>query len=134
LTPIDGRPIIYVLARRELVLDGTISNSAIGFNLHIDLINESGIIEWREIMVQQVLDGNIHGIDPVSLEEIAAIRNLSVAKALLLCDVLKNRNGMVVDFNPTSSAVLRSNTAMVMLGNFIIFIILFFFFLKKLII
>ena len=67
-------------------------------------------------MVGQVRDGNLHGVDPVSAEEIAAIRNLSIAKALLLCNVLKNRNGMVVDFNPTSSAVIRSNTAMVMLG------------------
>jgi hypothetical protein len=71
---------------------------------------------WHNIMLTQLNDAD-SGYRNMTPQEEHAIRELTYDDAIRMKQVLHERNGMVVDYNPVSSAVLRCNTAMYLLGS-----------------
>lgn len=116
LLPVDGRPIMYVTSRPELKFTPLQSDQECALNYYDDLLTEEYLPQWKECMINQIQSSNKSTLDLKELD-INAIKALTLYEAMQIRNVIVYRNGMVVDFNPVSSAVLRCNTAMYMLGS-----------------
>ena len=122
----DSRPIMIVTSRRQLVMnndndDKTNKNIALDFNLHLlpNDVNDEDLTlmtSWHEAMIHQ-LNLADSGIRKLTNAEEESIKKIKRPQAILMKNVIENRNGMVVDYNEVASASLRCNTAMYLLGS-----------------
>jgi hypothetical protein len=74
---------------------------------------------WHDAIIRELNTADTYRDyrDSLSEKEETAIRTITSIGAQTIINVLPDRNKYVVSFNPTSSAILRCNTAMYLLGS-----------------
>ncbi len=113
LVPVDSRIIMFVLERNTIrITSSTPGDDVNCFDMHQELFCDMNL--WAETIIEQ-----LQRIDQrqLTVQEKECIYQLTQEEATRICNFLVTANGLVTDFSPVGSAVLRCNTAMYFLGS-----------------
>ena len=125
LTHVDDRAVMLVPQRRTINVNEDQADVASRSDLytycdmHASLIDDLNMTPWHNFIIKLLSDPNAEGCprDVLTENEISVIRKITAEDARKIIKLLPDRNKYVVSFNSTASTILRSNTAMYMLGS-----------------